>query len=101
MWSAIGAAIAAVIEPLAASSAKRNGKTDSRPHVEAAVKAAALFAVLLELQGRDESSITRVLDRVADDDDEPRAFETNAALQTWLDQLRHRLDLALAQESAP
>ena len=36
-----------------------------------AVNAAALFAIVLELQGRDEMEITRVIDRVAGDEDPP------------------------------
>jgi hypothetical protein len=97
MWSAIGAALGAFVPPLVTAGLKRDAKADVRPHIDAAVKSAALFAILLELQGRDEQSITRVLDRVADDG-ETREFKTDADVAAWIDDLRHRLDLALVQE---
>ena len=54
--------------------------------------------MLLELQGRDESTITRVLDRAIDQDDSA-ALAGDDQAQRWLDDLRHRFDLALAREA--
>src|SRR5690606_8369021 len=64
MWSAIGAALGAIIQP-----AKRREDEDEKSNSELtadraaamtdAVRAAALFAMLLELQGRNEAGITR------------------------------------------
>ena len=74
--------------------------------IDDAVRAAALFALLLELQGRDEAAITRILDGALPDD----AHQADAADATlgdprvcadWLDDVRHRLDLALAREARP
>ena len=59
--------------------------------------AAALFAVLLELQGRDEATISRVLDRTFEGGGEVPAAQVRA----FLDEIRHRLDLALAAEGGP
>ena len=58
-----------------------------------AVRAAALFAVLLELQGREEASITRVLERVADDGKQEIA--TPEAARKWLTTLVQRFDAAV------
>lgn len=91
-WSLIGAAITAVVQPVGREQTPQEGPFDyAQP-----VRAAALFALLLELQGRDEAMITLVLDRaLTDDDDAPITDATDA--QRSLDQLRHRLDLALAE----
>ena len=62
-----------------------------------AVDAAALFAIVLELQGRDETDITRIIDRVAGDED-PLAMHDVEAIRVWLDALRARLALALEAE---
>ena len=61
--------------------------------------AAALFAVLLEIQGRGEEAITRILDVVANDD--IPEMSDPAAVSRWLDSVRHRFDLALAREAKP
>jgi hypothetical protein len=61
-----------------------------------AVRAATLFAVLLELQGRSESAISAVLDEVFAESAPPLAERTD--LGPWLDEVRHRFDLALAGE---
>ncbi|MCP3904108.1 MAG: hypothetical protein GY715_10790, partial [Planctomycetes bacterium] len=60
-----------------------------------AVRAAALLAMLLELQGRDEATITRVLDAAIADDDPGPGLDPPA----WLDELRHRFDAQLARET--
>lgn len=88
MWSAIGAALAALVPSTGKNITPQPMATD-------AVRAAALFAILLELQGRGEASITRILDQTLVDD---ATFELGNARE-WLDQLRHRLDLAIARES--
>ena len=69
--------------------------------VDDAVRAAALFALLLGLQGRDEAEISRVLDRALPDADEPGTIgpgETGACAR-WLGELRHRFECALAEEA--
>ena len=98
VWSAIGAAVAAVA---GASGAKSSGPRDGSAMTgrSDAVRAAALFALLLELQGRDEATITRLLDRVIDDDDDLDAASA-AQTRAWLDRMRHRLDMTVAAEAA-
>ena len=87
-----GAAIAAAVQ--------RSSHGDTSPQTRdnsyaVPVRAAALFSLLLELQGRDESSITRILDHVLDDHEEVIASATDA--QHMLDRLRHRFDIALSE----
>ncbi len=97
-WSALGAAVTAAVRAVAprstpeATAAGAGGRGD-------AVRSAALFALLLELQGHDETTITRILDRVVEADD-AGAIGDVAGARRWLDGLRHRLDLALAAEAA-
>jgi hypothetical protein len=98
MWSAIGAAVAAVAQP--AGSPKAAAIDDNSPaDIGDAVRAAVLFAILLELQGRDEAAITRILDRVIDESSDPLLTSTRE-MDVWLDDIRHRFDTALARESA-
>jgi len=108
-WAISGASIAGILQ-LARGGGSGNG--DAKPAREDAagqddaVRAAALLAMLLELQGRDEVTITRVLDGAISDDD--LQGDANADLHgdlhadpgVWLDELRHRFDSALARETA-
>ncbi|NJN47908.1 MAG: hypothetical protein HC808_17120, partial [Candidatus Competibacteraceae bacterium] len=57
---------------------------------------AALFALLLELQGRDESTITQRLDQIIDAE-EPVLNDAEAVRQ-WLDELHQRFDRVVAAE---
>lgn len=98
MWSAIGAAIGAMAQP-SGTAKSSEGAGASSSDLGDAVRAAALFALLLELQGRNEASITRILDRVIDDSHE-RAMSWIADVRIWLDDVRHRLDMALARETS-
>ncbi len=96
VWSSLGAVVAAVAGALpGVSRAGREASASSSR--DEAVRAAAMFALLLELQGRPEAQITRVLDRTAGGDEGPGIGEVRAA-RAWLEGLRHRLDLALAAE---
>ena len=104
MWSAIGAALGAIIQP-----AKRREDEDEKSNSELtadraaamtdAVRAAALFAMLLELQGRDEAGITRVLDAATADLENDQALDSLQLVRAWLDQLRHQFDMAMAREA--
>lgn len=94
LWAGLGAALAQVLpsreeQPAPAAAAG--------PDLSDAVHAAALFALLLELQGRSEAAITRIIDRIAADD--PAALTSAAAVRARLDELQRRFDLALAEES--
>ena len=93
-WAGIGAALSALIGPGASS---RDRPADEPLDLTDAVNAAALFAIVLELQGRDETEITRIIDRVAGDEDPPTMRDLDA-VRSWLDTLRGRLDLALQAE---
>lgn len=94
MWAGLGAALSLVVKP---KDSEPSPVETAEADLGNAVSGAALFAILLELQGRDESRITRIIDRVAGDNEPPIIKNTDAARQ-WLDTLRHRFDLAQAAE---
>ncbi|WP_166805003.1 DUF2868 domain-containing protein [Nitrosococcus wardiae] len=94
-WVGLGAAISAALQPLMPK--RENVIAPERIDLTEAVNSAALFAIVLELQGRDEATITRIIDQVAIEN-EPPPIANPAAARTWLDTLRQRLDLALARE---
>ncbi|MHC4947062.1 MAG: DUF2868 domain-containing protein [Planctomycetota bacterium] len=93
VWAAIGGAVATVLAPT-----RRGGEPETAADGDLgpAVRAAALFALVLELQGRDEATITRVLDETLGPDDDERRLGAAADVRAWLDEVRHRLDLSLA-----
>jgi hypothetical protein len=100
IWSALGAAVAAVVpggdRAAHAEAAERPGGVD----LAGAVRAAALFALLLELQGRGEAAISRILDATLGDEDVADAVLDDArAVSRWLDEVRHRYDVALIGEA--
>ncbi|MCH7847323.1 MAG: DUF2868 domain-containing protein [Planctomycetes bacterium] len=99
MWTAIGAAVATATKAVKSVDAEPadGGTTNSAARGDA-LRAAALFALLLELQGRDEVAITRILDQAIAQDDATDVDALDAA-RRWLDDMRHRLDLALAKEA--
>jgi hypothetical protein len=101
IWSALGAAIAG-----AAGAATRAGSGDDAAVPEGgeertagAVRAAALFALLLELQGRPEASIARILGAALPEDGDGEVAP-GADARAWLDGVRHRLDVAIAEEGS-
>jgi hypothetical protein len=102
LWSAIGAAVAAVVQPGRRPSAvESDGGPDHGIARADAVRSAALFALLLELQGRGEAAISRILDHTLADADVDDADLAGAdAPAGWLDEVRHRFDLALAAEGS-
>jgi hypothetical protein len=100
-WSALGGVIAAAVR--AAAPGRAAAQPAAAPAVERgdAIRGAALFALLLEFQGRGEAAITRVLDQVLPAAPEQPDLDSPRALRAWLDGLRHRVDLALAREARP
>ncbi len=100
-WSALGGVIAAAVR--ASVPGRAEAPTASAPAVDRgdAIRGAALFALLLELQGRGEAAITRVLDRALPAAHDQPDLDSPQALRAWLDGLRHRVDLALAREARP
>jgi hypothetical protein len=92
-WAGLGAAIAAIVQ-----FPKRSAAKPAAVDLTDAVRSAALFALLLELQGHDEIAITRLIDRVAGDDDS--VLDNAETVWQWLTALRQRFDLALAAEGA-
>lgn len=97
-WAGLGAAVSAVLQPLIPH--RENAADPERIDLTEAVNSAALFAIVLELQGHDEAAITQVIDQVAVENEPPMIADLVAA-RTWLDTLRQRLNLALvAKEEA-
>jgi len=100
-WSGVGAAIGALMPSWRSRESKEpQAGGDGFPSADA-VRSAALFAMLLELQGRDEPVIHRVLDRVTTSLEEDNVVTPDENIRAWLDALRHRFDLALAEEARP
>jgi len=99
MWSGIGAAISGVV----GASRKGTSQSDELPAQNdrgQVIRSAALLAMVLELQGRDELVITRVLDAAIDSNGDSDFLKTSDGIAPWLDELRHRFDQALARESS-
>lgn len=90
-WTGLGAALAAVLDRTTAS---RPAIATKHSDLGEAVAAAAMFALILHLQGRSEATITDLLDRVLGEDDVPRLADA-AAARGWLNAVRGRLDSAL------
>ena len=101
MWSGLGASIAAAVRLSFDShsvAAPEQAEFDSM-NVDRIVRSAALFALVLELQRFEEAAITRILDRCVVQESEIQPLQRVEDVQRWLDDLRHRLDLAIARES--
>ncbi len=100
MWSGIGAAITTIWQP---RKEKANEEQDQGAHAPTdahfgdAVRAAALFALVLELQGRDEASITRSIDEAIGPHPD-RVIHSAQQTRDWLDGVRHRFDLSMARK---
>jgi hypothetical protein len=95
-WAGLGAAVSAALQPTRSNAP---ATPESSGDLSEAISSAALFALVLELQGRDEAAITGIIDKVTEGDDLP-VIDTADAARVWLDTLRHRLDQALAAEGA-
>lgn len=95
-WAGLGAALTALLPKRPGS--KDDAAVSPEPDFAPAVEAAALFAMLLELQGRDETTIGRVLDRAIGAGTEDSALTGASAVRTWLEDLRVRFDAALIAE---
>jgi len=89
-WAGLGAAVSAVLQQRGARPpAPPAGRDLGEP-----VAAAALFALVLHLQGRDEAAITRLLDQALGDG-EPPSLPDAAGVRAWLGDVQARLDRAL------
>ena len=97
MWSGLGALISSVVK-LPGQSTAAEESAGHEPRFTDAVRSAALFALLLELQGRGEASISSVLERAITRELAASVLHDAAEARAWLDQLRHSFDLALAAE---
>ncbi|MBK8176539.1 MAG: DUF2868 domain-containing protein [Rhodospirillales bacterium] len=93
-WAGLGAGAAALLGPSLATS---HNDSDSPADLSQAVRAAALFALLLELQGRDEAAIGRSLDGIVGDDVPPPIADADTA-RSWLDTLAQRFERIRGEE---
>jgi hypothetical protein len=92
-WAGLGAGVAAALRWAGASD--RAETSSEVEDLSQAVAAAALFALVLHLQGRNEAEITQVLDEVLEEGDPPVMHDAGEA-QAWLDTVARRLGLALS-----
>lgn len=97
-WAGVGAAVSAVLQQ---AGVRRPAKPEQtvRPDLSEPVCAAALYALVLHLQGRTEATITRLLDQALGAD-EPPPMPDAAAAHDWLDDVRRRLDDAMRTAEA-
>jgi hypothetical protein len=86
-WAGLGAVISTFLPGSNASAAE---PLEERIDLTDVVASAALFALVLELQDRDETTITHILDEVVGAEDPP-IIETLDGARAWLDTLRGRL----------
>lgn len=95
-WAGLGTALAAALR----ASLGGRGETPVAPDGSCgqAVAAAALFALVLHLQGRSETAITAILDKVLPADEPPEMREPEA-VRDWLAGLERRLEQALAEDA--
>ncbi|MBK8906438.1 MAG: DUF2868 domain-containing protein [Rhodospirillales bacterium] len=98
-WAGIGAAAMALLRSGGGGDDAGRGGADAGAGtaIGEAVSAAALFALVLELQGRDEAEISRVLDRVLVEENPPPMADAEAAA-AWLNTLAARFDAVVAGE---
>jgi hypothetical protein len=114
IWSGLGAAVGGVFSARKPAAASAGGSSVDRVAEEsqrvaglaAAIRAAALHAIVLELQGGGEARIAESLERAfpaagEDNELEQELLDTRApgAARRWLDGVRHRLDLAAIEQS--
>lgn len=85
LWSGLGATLTALRKP--APSPDTEG-TPPQPDLAEPVAAAALFALLLELQGRSEAEITHALDQLLDA--QMPVIRNGHQARAWLDTLQRR-----------
>ncbi len=100
LWAGAGAALSAVLP-------SREGKAPETTTAPAwgtdAVRSAVLFSLVLDAQGYDEVTITRLIDdAIGDDEDsggDDGGFATLAGTQGWLDRVHTRYQAAQKREA--
>jgi Protein of unknown function (DUF2868) len=94
-WAGLGAAVSGLLASLRSGSQTK--RSPSSVDLGEAVAAAALFALVLDQQGRNEDAIARILDRTLGTDDPP-VLPDPPAVRAWLTLLNERLDAALVED---
>ena len=94
-WAGLGAGVAAALKW--AGAAERTKPSAEGEDLSQAVAAAALFALVLHLQGRDEAKITEILDEVLEEE-APPVMHSAQDVQSWLDTVARRLGPALSSQ---
>lgn len=95
LWAGLGAAVAAALRHAGGG---REAAPETRADLAEAVKAAALFALVLEAQGRDEAAITRLIDAAVGDED--AALHSGPEIAAWLERVLRRYRAAETLETA-
>ncbi len=94
IWAGAGGALSMLLRERLAGEYPAQGEHSAIADFGEAVRAAALFAVLLELQGLEEARITLTLDRLFET--QVPTLRTAAEIKSWLDTTRERLTVARA-----
>jgi hypothetical protein len=97
VWAGFGAALAAMLPRPQPASGERLPDGPRASSTQDSLDAALLFAIVLELQGRGESEIARVIDAVFHESDSREL--TTALVRAYVDEVRHRFDLVMHRAS--
>lgn len=97
MWSGFGAAVGGLLKSYGAMRPEDEDTTPVELDLGDAVRAAALFSLLLQLQGRGEATIGRILDQVLVEEEEAELGNAEQ-VAVWLGRVRQRFDAALAED---
>jgi hypothetical protein len=92
-WAGLGAGVAAALRW--AGVADHAEPSVEGEDVSRAVTAAALFALVLHLQGRGEADISEILDEVLEEK-EPPVMHGREEVQAWLEAVARRLERAMS-----
>lgn len=98
-WAGLGAALTSLL-PKRTDKQRPPQQAAAAPDLAPAVDAAALFAMLLELQGRNETTISRVLDAAVGAETDDLPLGDARAVRSRLDGLQGRFEAALIAEEA-
>jgi hypothetical protein len=98
-WSALGAGIAGALQLGHAARPRDDDGADEAADTTTAdaLRAVTLFALLLDLQGRDEAAISAALAETLDEEALAPPPDDAAKATAWLDEVRHRYGMALAR----
>jgi len=101
IWSVLGMVLGVAGAAGVATRTEPSDTPEVRSEIAEAVRAATLHALVLELQGRGETVISRVLEGTLEESLADQSPSDAELVERWLTAIRHRYDIALAAETSP